>query len=688
MTLGVSVPVAHLNIRNPGARVPQEVDWDAFVAWRGGGVPRFAGRYLIGSRWQWVHGEAGTLLDRPDLGADLRIMPIQRADADRQKATGDDGERYGTEDGFAFNNTLQRCLDVGDLALAKDSVYAFLEVEDGTALSADYWRGWCSALAGGLVFKTKRLASGFELPVLIQPMRPCILCSFGRDAASNKLVAPAAVRQALSTVAAASGLYEDTRCHGFWARSREVAYRVPSPTLDWTSFADYQQPQPKGPVGVPVLLWRYADAPEAAHPVPEIGKLTLDSTRTPAGQPDAVLDASLVAKKWSASARPVSVGVDKGGDLSREIGCLSGTLVSISHLPEGADRPPPQPPLAPGPALTPKLSEPVRFAGRYYSAQRGSTISRRKDLQTGEGRVIALANARVVSIWQAAVPYDTGVYAHLTTPGNGKADARNAFAFAANRARQPAHSPVYFAVDTDVTAAGSPPNLVPSFDQISAYFTEIQDGYRDYLADQVAVDLDPVPYRVGAYSCFTMFDVLYTRGLATHFWQAYPPSWGGAGPRGNGTAWPHANLWQVLMHYAGSPLVASGVLGCRRSGTWAIGIATNATGGTYEIVVGKAPAPVERTVALPFDSDLPQVQTALRALPTWGPRLQDVDTVASPAAGVAKAFTLYYAIDPMEVEIDPTHLVGVGPLWGRNNLGPNDFVDVNVAWGDEGGWQP
>lgn len=685
MTLGVSVPVAHLDIRNTSARVPQEVDWDALVAWRGGRVPRFAGRYLIGSPWQWAHGEAGPLLDRPDLGADLRILPIQRADADRQKATADKGERYGTEDGFAFNDALQACLDVGDLALAKGSVYAFLEVEDGTALSADYWRRWCSALARGMAFTTKRLSGGFEMPVPIQPMLPCILCSFGHDAASGKLVAPEAVRQALNTVAAAGSIYKDTRCHGFWARAPEVAYRVPSPTLDWTAFADYQQPQPKGPVPVPVLLWRYAEAADAAHPVPEVGKLTLDATRAAPGQPDAVLDASLVAKKWSATARPVSLGVDRGWHLSTEIRCLAARNVTISHLPAGNDGG-----AKPGKPQSPPLSMPVRFAVRYYSATRGSTTKRRKDLQPGEGRAIAKAGARVVSIWQAAVPYGASSYNHLTTPGNGKDDARNAFAFAANRAEQPAHTPVYFAVDTDVTPTGSPPpdpEPVPSFAQIAAYFTEIQDGYRDYLADQVANGLDPVPYRVGAYSAFTMFDVLYTRGLATHFWQAYPPSWGGAGLRGNGTAWPHANLWQVLPNYAGSPMVASGVLPCRRTGIWAIAISTNATGGTFEIVVGKASKPVERTGTLPFNADLPQVRTALRALPTWGPQLEDVEQIDAPPPFFS-ALKLYYTVDPKEVVIDDTQLVGARPLWGNQELGDQDFVDVNVAWGDEGGWWP
>jgi hypothetical protein len=692
MTLGVSVPSAHLDILpgpdplNPRVRAPEEIDWDAFVEWRGGSVPRFAGRYLIGSQWQWAHGEAGTLLDRPDLGEDLRILPIQRAGADRQKATKEEGERYGTEDGYAFNDALQRCLDVGDLALVKGSVYGFLEVEDGTALSVDYWRAWCSTLARGLTVTTKRLSDGRDMPVLIQPMLPCVLCSFGRDAASGKLVVPEAVRQALNTAAPAGSLYNDTRCHGFWARAVDPAYRVPAPALDWMQFDDYQQPQPKGPVPVPVLLWRYADAPDAAHPVPEIGKLTLDATRAPAGQPDGVLDAALVAKEWSATARPIELGVDKGGDISTEIRCLARNNVTISHLPEGIDRPHPQPDTPPGPTLNPKLKKPVSFVVRYYSTGRLDDEIRRKDLKPGERGAIAREGARLVSIWQGLGFFGEDIYNHLTTPGAGKEDARNAFAFAANKAGQPAHTPVYFSVDSNVTKVERPPPRPPgqfptvSFEQIVAYFTDIQDGYSAYLADQVAAGFDPVPYRVGVYSSYTVFDALYTRGLATHFWQAYPPGWGDAGPEGNKKPWPHANMWQVLMDVAGSFLEASGILGCRKIFEWVIYINNVARAGDWRLLVGQAPA-VETTDPIAFDAGVPQVRAALRALPTWGPR-SDVEFL--PPTDDARRFRLIFNGNPHAVAVDDSGLDVGGHLVEKRP----GFVDVNVSWGNEGGWRP
>jgi len=68
-----------------------------------------------------------------------------------------------------------------------------------------------------------------------------------------------------------------------------------------------------------------------------------------------------------------------------------------------------------------------------------------------------------------------------------------------------------------------------------------------------------------------VLDTLYRGGLATHFWQAWPPSWAPPVPMpadwgstaSGWRAWPHLNLWQVFLENSRRPAVLADNLAIR-----------------------------------------------------------------------------------------------------------------------------
>jgi hypothetical protein len=125
----------------------------------------------------------------------------------------------------------------------------YLDVEAGTALTADYWAGRAST-----VF-TATDPSGAE------PFYPCIYTQFVRNASNGLYYPQSSVQSALN--AACSQYPNDVvmMCFGFWSNEPEpYSYCASSATPDWSVFGSFTQHLCGGnSTSVPVLLYQYAE---------------------------------------------------------------------------------------------------------------------------------------------------------------------------------------------------------------------------------------------------------------------------------------------------------------------------------------------------------------------------------------------------------------------------------------------
>jgi hypothetical protein len=643
-------------------RLDSGVDWTDLVTWAAGVRPAFAGKYFIASPWRWVHGEGTALVDPVVPGGSLAVAPIQSGDPVRQAEPDDLGQQWGDEDGTALADAVSSALEVGDLAFgsAGTPIYVYLEVDADTALSSEYWAGWAGAVSTALLVGSQ---AGSELP-LVQGLLPCLATTFAA-AEAGPFEASQTIRDALDGSAGIG--WASARCYGFWATTADPATIQPAPVLDWSGFAAYSQKQRSGPdVPVPVTIWRYATGDPSA-PVHQVGKITLEATQATSGQPDPLLGAMLNARAWSAGARPSTIGVDRGASLSREIGCLSSKKLTVSFLPEidlSGNK---------GPALVPPLTVPASFAARYYSAgpqaDGSPPPSNAKDLTRAEAGVMSKAGVDIASCFQTRQVQYPGVPAYLATPGNGHADGQAAGWFAASQARQPPYTPIYFAVDCDVTTSGEStvePGAISDAELID-YFTGVQQGLTDYLAAQPK-ELR-VPYAVGVYSCAHAFNLLYPLGLASHYWQAFPAFWGDSvtGDHSNRPAWPRANVWQVNMDYVLSAQQDSGVLACRVVFVWVLLVNHQQGPAQIQVTAGT------QVTTLTF----PPTDTALAA--ATGASV----TITSPQAGVTR-FQMTFTAEPVGLNVVQLGGASAGFQMRLIELG---LADVNVSWGDTGGWR-
>jgi Domain of unknown function (DUF1906) len=630
---------------------------------------------MPGGRYLWAHAEGGSPLAPGAPSPTVpRVAPIQAADKSRQEAIGDKGTTFGNEDGSAISEYIGRCIEMGELKLATDFARVYLEVDDATAMSADYWTAWCSALFNQMVVVDGPAVGGIALPKLLIPLLPCILCSFPKDAGSGKYKPIAAVTTALDAAGTTSA-GRRALCNGFWAKAFDnAAYHAPQPALDWTAFDSYQQKLGSKTEAVPVLVWRHMDEPDPGNPVPPQARhLSLDATRVDGGK-DVGFDSMLVINAWS-QGLPTVFGVDKGADLSTEVRCLAHTKMTLHHLPDSQN---------PGPAVggVDGIGGKTSFAFRYYSTADGHG---KKDLSGPEARAVNRAGVVVVSVWQSNVDYD-GVPAYMANASHGKSDAKTAFLYASSIVGQPANTPIYFSVDCNVHPSGidrpeENNRMIPTPAQIKAYFLKVAEGYAEYLTEQ---GQGAVPYYTGVYACSSVLDMLYVEGLATHFWQAEPPSWGeggAAGMRPNEAAWPHANAWQVC----GSNIPAfinSGVLPCRQMSKWNLSIGHQAEGGTFKIKIGTAETgPIQLTAAAAA------VANAVKQIRPAGAVVTGKDPDAPPADG-SHEWTLFIsgAVDGLQVLNDALVVPGHIPPDRKADQTFDDFVILNVAWGDTGGW--
>lgn len=667
MTLGVSAMQGRLDAGLP-AGLPGTIDWEDFLGWNGRRRPAFAGKYFVGGRWRWVHGEATSLIDPVVAGAVLRIVPVQAADEVRQAETGELGRRWGGEDGRAMGEAIANALIGGDLDLSADQpVSVYLEVAEGTLLSSDYWTEWAGAVRDAVIVGS--VAGGGLVPLIRQPLLPCLAATF--EASGSGWQPPPAVTGALEQPTREGAV--TGRCHGFWARTPDPVPLTPQPNPSWAPFVDYRQPQLAGPpTRVPVLIWRYATGNPAA-PDHQVGRLALETTQSGTGQPDPVLDGMLTAVAWRTddpNVAPFEIGIDRGASVLPDIDCLlkQENQLTVRNLPE---------PTQSGTVGDP-LPEPLKatpsFVGRYYSQRRTDKRPNAKDLTVAEARALEERTLDVVTCWQSRVA-EPRVAAHLAKPDSGEEDGYAA-GLAAARMGQPPHTPIYFAVDCDVTTSGIStfPDRQGAINeqQLIDYFTGVKAGQAKYLAEQKQM-ASRTPYAVGAYACRRAFDLLYARGLASHFWQAFPPFWGDdvKFTNSNHKAWPHLNMWQVAL--AGNVAVQAriGLTKCQRTFIFVFRFTT--------LPIAELPKAI-RVIKDSADQSLP--------FPTKAEDLQKVTggLVIPEATQTLSGYVIVLDKRPARFEIDFV------PPFDRDVVKPEflpkeGIADVNVAWGDTGGWR-
>lgn len=551
MHYGISALYAHLSARSSPPD-PLEIDWRSFKAWNYGHSPEFAGRYFLGQPYLWAHGEASLAKEVVDI---QYIVPIQHSNPDRQKASGDDGEKYGREDASAFCEQIYNCLWTGELSIVQKSIAVYLEVEDGTQLSDAYWTNWSSRVHDFTVVILKDREIGGEMvsmPSFSNPFLPCICCQFVQSAAGSKYRPTPEVTAAIESTGKKLG-GKQSRCYGFWARvTDKAAYHAPEPTLDWTIFEGYIQPQgASGGQPVPVFLWRYMDSYDPTKPeIDQMDRMTLDAAyEAPGGA--SLSGLMLRIEDWKLGIRvggndtvrtPEEFGIDRGRPVSAQIACLSRTEMRIRELPATQNNH----------GIAVDLRGKTSFAIRYYSGAPGSPSSP-KDLTLAEARAISRTGVKNVACWQARKTFAQAPD-HLLTADQGIQDARDAFAYAANVIHQPPYTPIYFAVDALVSIhngtvpIGGTTAPVPTVMDIINYFQDISYGYLSYLQAQKDAKLEQVPYYTGVYASGNVLDACYIYGLCTHFWQAWPPNWGdNPSTEPNRPVWPHNNIWQVLL---------------------------------------------------------------------------------------------------------------------------------------------
>lgn len=533
MSLGVTLKRGRLD--------SQEVDWTALRDWTGADdAPEFVGRYFLGTPAEedldeavgfclWAHGEGSssdTWAHQP-----MKVVPLQRANRQRQEATGGVGALYGHEDATAFGVYLSTCLRMNDLRADEIFTYAFLEVDADTAISFDYWSSWCGTIR---TFGVEHNWLEDDTRGHRTPFLPCIACDF-EDDGTGVFQAVDSVKSCLDPEKVSPG--RPRRCYGFWARCN-IGSGVLGPAPDSITFEVYKQPR-TSPLSlttrrVPVLFWRWwhydgsaaADArlPSDNDVVAQALKtLTLDT----AVQTEGAVDRALFVGTWLSIDDPTLFGVDSKNwgdqlDLFNDEDNLAPAEVIATDLRNAnavVTRLPMHPDIL---ELAEPLSGPVTLALRYYSTPDGSHSG--KDLSQSEASILSRAGVGLVAVFQARVEFHD-IPAHLRDPAKAAKDAAAAFGYAA-LIGQPAYTPIYFSIDTDVLTD----------EEVAAYFRVIRSGYVDYLKEH------STPYNIGIYSFRDRLQTVYDEGLASHFWQLGPNGWGTS----SHIVWDHSNIWQVL----------------------------------------------------------------------------------------------------------------------------------------------
>jgi hypothetical protein len=233
MALGVDTASALSNI-----------NWSAFKQWCGM-YPAFAGRYF-GSGYTWVPGEF-TAAYQTTSGLLGKIVPIQASQSTRQQTAGSTGYNYGASDANTTCRSIGSAISAGQLNIpSSGSVYVYLDIEEGTALTTDYWAGWSQE-----VFNYSLNAGS--------PFWPCIYTWYGQQ--SNGKYAPASQVQNALNSAGSSYPGHATQCYGLWANEPELCSlcNYPKVSPDWSVFQSYSQNINGANKPVPLLLYQFAE---------------------------------------------------------------------------------------------------------------------------------------------------------------------------------------------------------------------------------------------------------------------------------------------------------------------------------------------------------------------------------------------------------------------------------------------
>ncbi len=220
------------------------IDWSAFKDWCGL-YPAYAGRYF-GSGYNWVQEEFTAAYSATG-GVLSKIVPIQSSQSGRQQTTGSDGYNYGVSDAGATCQSIVSAINAGELKIpASGSVYVYLDVEQGTALTTDYWAGWSNTV--------------FNYPFgANSPFWPCIYTWYGEQ--SNGQYAPSSYIQDALNSSCSSYPNHATLCYGLWSNEPEPCSfcNFPKVSPDWSVFNSFSQNICDASKPVPLLLYQFAE---------------------------------------------------------------------------------------------------------------------------------------------------------------------------------------------------------------------------------------------------------------------------------------------------------------------------------------------------------------------------------------------------------------------------------------------
>jgi len=419
--------------------------------------------------------------------------------------TGTPGLLLGVTDAAAFCDRITRCINGDELTLPPNDLLVFLDVPAGTYLSADYWAGWAKTVYAAPVAVVEDVSGATVAPTIKMPFAPAILCKFtlGGD---QRYTVDANVSTCLNAVEAAYPR-EQVACYGFWAVAADTPAlnSIPKPKLDWMVFTPYSQPiEMNATQLVPVVMWRYGVplglAWAGGMPV------NVDAANDDFTPLDSMLG---IKSSWFMNADTgFNWGFDTDGNTAADADCISQARMTYSlGGVQIADH------------------QPVNFVARYYDLNPPTNTHH---LSQAEQTALQKAGLDVVVVWQTKRPPLTGIgptsAAYLTS--FGPQDALAAFAMASDYG-QPAHTPVYFAIDFDVQPA--------AYAALQTYFGDLSSGYQQYLAQNRLVGLEPTPYAIGIYGLKSALEVCYRLGITSYFWQAV---------RHTRPLWAHTNVWQ------------------------------------------------------------------------------------------------------------------------------------------------
>jgi hypothetical protein len=198
-----------------------------------------------------------------------------------------------------------------------------------------------------------------------------------------------------------------------------------------------------------------------------------------------------------------------------------------------------------------------------------------------------------------------------------------------------------------------------------------------------------VPYAIGVYACARACEMLYRLGLATHFWQAFPFFWGDdiRGTRTNKDAFKHANIWQVGMEYVPSVMVSSGLKQCRHSFPFVFVYCTKIDGtviplpASIDVTVGTSPS---ETLGFPTTENLLKQATGALVEDKGEQKVRRRGQDGNSHDITMQVYSLVFTSNPGTLQfITPDVSFNQG-ISAHEQMGVHD---LNVAWGDPGGWR-